>query len=149
MIARHRLRLKSLSITGQVECATSPDETAEQTIEDKISAAAMEHRSRLDFDGKTFSGPAWDRVVAEGAAAQFFLVGEEQGIAENPKLVAQLFSELSNRGYSKLAIEISPTMAWNSNAARELPSVLARRKAARHGSESDGQVRCVPYRARS
>jgi hypothetical protein len=103
LIARHRLRLKSLSITGQVECATSPDETAEQTIEDKISAAAMEHRSRLDFDGKTFSGPAWDRVVAEGAAAQFFLVGEEQGIAENPKLVAQLFSELSNRGYSKLA----------------------------------------------
>ena len=96
---------------------TFADEPAEQTIEDKISAAAIEHRSRLDFDGKTFSGPAWDHIVAEGAAAQFFLLGEEHGIAENPKLVAQLFSELSNRGYSKLAIEISPTMAWLLDAA--------------------------------
>ncbi len=72
----------------------------------------MEHRLQLDFDGNTFSGAAWDRLAEAGAAAQFFMVGEEHGIAENPKLVAQLFTELSHHGYSKLAIEISPTMAW-------------------------------------
>ena len=97
--------------------ATFADEAAEPTIEDKITNAAIEHRSRLNFDGNTFSGPAWDHILAEGAAAQFFLLGEEHGIAENPKLVAQLFSELSNRGYSTLAIEISPTMAWLLDAA--------------------------------
>ena len=88
------------------------EEAAEPTIEEKISATAFEHRLRLDFDGEDFSGPAWDRLVKEGEAAQFFLVGEEHGIAENPKLVAQLFSELLPHGYSRLAIEISPSMAW-------------------------------------
>jgi len=93
------------------------DEAAERTTEERISAAAIEYRLRLDFDGDVFSGPAWDRLVEEGAAAQFFLLGEEHGIAENPKLVAQLFSVLSGRGYSRLAIEISPTMAWLLDAA--------------------------------
>ena len=87
------------------------DEPEEPTREDRITAAAIEQRLRLDFDGEAFSGPAWNRLVAEGGGAQFFLIGEEHGIAENPKLAAQLFSELSSRGYSKLAIETSPTMA--------------------------------------
>ena len=91
---------------------TWADETAAPTTENKVSATAAEHRLQLDFNGDSFSGPAWDRLVAEGRAAQFFLIGEEHGIAENPKLSAQLFVELSNSGYSKLAIEISPTMAW-------------------------------------
>ena len=85
------------------------DESPEQSIEEKISEAASKHRLRLDFDGELFSGPAWDRLVAEGADAQFFLLGEEHGIGENPLLAAQLFSELTDHGYSKLAIEISPT----------------------------------------
>ena len=87
------------------------DEEKKQTREEKITAAAIKHRLQLDFDGNRFSGPAWNRLLAEGVAADFFLVGEEHGIAENPKLVARLFSELSSSGYSKLAIEISPTMA--------------------------------------
>lgn len=87
------------------------EEGEKPAIEEKITAAATANRTRLDFDGKTFSGPAWDRIVAEGRAAQFFLLGEEHGIAENPKLAAQLFAALSSHGYSKLAIEISPTMA--------------------------------------
>jgi hypothetical protein len=62
-------------------------ESAEPTREEKITKGAIEHRLQLGFDGNTFSGPAWDRLVTEGAAAQFFLVGEEHGIAENPKLV--------------------------------------------------------------
>ena len=87
------------------------DEATKPTREDRITAAAIEHRAILDFDGGVFSGAGWDRLVVEGAAAQFFLLGEEHGIAENPMLAAQLFSELAKHGYSKLAIEISPTMA--------------------------------------
>lgn len=92
-------------------CSAAADEPVEQTREDRISASAREHRLRLDFDEERFSGPAWDRLVSDGRAARFFLVGEEHGIAENPKLVAQLFSALSGHGYSRLAIETSPTMA--------------------------------------
>ncbi len=105
---RFALLLGVLSVTS----AISADEATEQTIEERVSVAAIAHRLRLDFDGDVFSGPAWDRIVSEGGAAQFFLLGEEHGIAENPKLASQLFSELLNRGYSKLAIEVSPTMAW-------------------------------------
>jgi len=100
-----------------VTTAAVADATEDLTKAEKISAAATENRQALNFDGKAFSGPAWDRLIAEGRVAQFFLVGEEHGIAENPKLVAQLFSELSSSGYSRLAIEISPTMASLLDAA--------------------------------
>ncbi len=77
----------------------------------RLTDAAKASRMKLDFDGKAFSGPAWDTLVAEGKAAQFFLLGEEHGIAENPKLAAQLFETLAKDGYSKLVIEVSPPMA--------------------------------------
>jgi hypothetical protein len=111
-----QVRIAALSAL-LVFTSAGADVAAEPGKEEKISSAATTSRQVLDFDGRTFSGPAWDRLVAEGKAAQFFLVGEEHGIAENPKLVAQLFSELSNHGYSKLAIEISPTMASLLDAA--------------------------------
>jgi hypothetical protein len=66
---------------------------------------------RIDFDGTRFSGPGYEWLLARGRAAHFFLLGEEHGIAENPKLAAQLFAALVPSGYSKVAIEISPPMA--------------------------------------
>lgn len=39
------------------------------------------------------------------------MIGEEHGIAENPKLAAALFAALAKSGYSKIIIEISPAMA--------------------------------------
>jgi len=97
--------------------ASAAADDVSESIESKLTAAASEHRQQLDFDGSVFSGPGWERLVNEGEAAQFFLIGEEHGIAENPKLAAQLFVELSKRGYTKLAIEISPTMASQLDAA--------------------------------
>lgn len=80
-------------------------------LSDRIGACARENRQRLEFDGARFSGPAWDFLLEEGRWAQFFCIGEEHGIAENPKLAAQLFSALAPAGYSKVCIEISPPMA--------------------------------------
>jgi hypothetical protein len=77
----------------------------------RLTEAAREHRSRLDFDGETFSGPAFDQLLAAARDAHFLLIGEEHGIAENPKLVAQLFRTLVPDGYAKLGIEVSPPMA--------------------------------------
>jgi hypothetical protein len=76
-----------------------------------LTAAAKEHRTRLEFDGDSFSGPALDQLLTRAGSAQFFLIGEEHGIAENPKLAAQLFATLVADGYEKLVIEISPPMA--------------------------------------
>lgn len=83
----------------------------------KLTEAAFENRSRLHFDGKEFSGPAWNQLLAAARESQFFMVGEEHGIAENPKLVAQLFTTLVRDGYEKLVIEISPPAARILDAA--------------------------------
>lgn len=78
---------------------------------DRIAEAAESSRLALNFDGRRFSGPAYDWLLERGSDAQAFLVGEEHGIAENPKLSAQLFTDLSHTGYRNLAIETSPPMA--------------------------------------
>lgn len=77
----------------------------------RMTEAAKANRLKLDYDGKALSGPAWDKLVAEGRAAQFFLLGEEHGIAENPKLAGQLFETLAKDGYARFVIEVSPPMA--------------------------------------
>jgi hypothetical protein len=87
---------------AQSEGLTSPD---------PLAAAAAENRSIIRPENDGFSGDGWSRLIAEGSAAQFFLIGEEHGIAENPQLAAALFSELTHAGYSRLAIEVSPFMA--------------------------------------
>ncbi|CAA9287983.1 MAG: hypothetical protein AVDCRST_MAG93-3685, partial [uncultured Chloroflexia bacterium] len=88
-----------------------PSTSAEAARATRIKEAAAANRKRLDFDGARFSGAGWDELVARGSEAQFFLLGEEHGIAENPKLAAQLFSALVPSGYSKVAVEISSAMA--------------------------------------
>lgn len=87
--------------------------------EDKVRAAARDARRKLDYSGGRFSGAAYDWLVGQGREAAFFLLGEEHGIAENPKLAAQLFRDLVPAGYAHVAVEISPPMA------REVDRVLA------------------------
>jgi hypothetical protein len=87
---------------------------------DRIAERAAQHRHRLEYDGARFSGPAFELLVREGASAHAFLLGEEHGIAENPKFAAQLFRALQPSGYDKICVEISPPMAGELDlAARE------------------------------
>ena len=97
--------LAALLVTGHANAEQ------EATLESKLQAAATENRLRLNYIDGRFSGPAWEMLLAEGRQSQFFAIGEEHGIAENPKLAAALFAELVKDGYSKLVIEISPPMA--------------------------------------
>ncbi len=78
---------------------------------ERLAEAAMANALLLNYANGIFSGPAWDKLMAEGRTAQFFLLGEEHGIAENPKLAGQLFEALAPAGYSKFVIEASPPMA--------------------------------------
>ena len=78
---------------------------------DDLTAAVQMHREPIYFDGETFSGAGYETLLEQGRKAHFFLLGEEHGIAENPLLAAQLFTDLVDVGYRRLAIEISPPMA--------------------------------------
>ncbi len=107
-----------LSIAGAAQAQSqSPPATAAAptsappTLVDRINAAALQNRQKLNFDGAHFSGPAWETLLAAGRASQFFLLGEEHGIAENPKLAAALFAALAPSGYDHVCVEISPPMA--------------------------------------
>jgi hypothetical protein len=92
--------------------------TADQTVAippssgrlDELAAAALANRMPLEFDGAKFSGAGYDWLLQRGQKAHAFLLGEEHGIAENPKLAAQLFAALAPP-YRYLAIEVSPPMA--------------------------------------
>ena len=88
---------------------TPPTSPAPQpSLADRIAERARENRRRLAFDGARFSGDGYDALQAEGRAARFFCIGEEHGIAENPKLAAQLFADLR---FERACVEISPPMA--------------------------------------
>jgi hypothetical protein len=96
---------------AQEQAAPQPD------LAERIAVRARESRHRLDYDGARFSGPAWDLLLSEGREAQFFCLGEEHGIAENPKLAAQLFGALTESGYARACVEISPPMAAELDSA--------------------------------
>ncbi|MSR10990.1 MAG: hypothetical protein EXR84_04225 [Gammaproteobacteria bacterium] len=102
---------------SQVDVPAQPAPQLEQipaapaTWVERLTETAKTTALTLNYANGVFSGPAWDKLVAEGRAAQFFLLGEEHGIAENPMLAGQLFEALAPTGYSKFIIEVSPPMA--------------------------------------
>lgn len=105
----------ALATTAQAQETTSPPPAppppAPPPLAERITARANENRLRLDYDGHRFAGPAWDLLLSEGQASRYFCIGEEHGIAENPKLAAQLFGALAPSGYNHVCVEISPPMA--------------------------------------
>ena len=63
------------------------------------------------------SGPGWDFLVREARNARFTLIGEEHGVAETAQLASALFTALRASGYSRFAIELSPPIAQDVEAA--------------------------------
>ena len=63
------------------------------------------------------SGRGWDWLVHEARDAHFTLIGEEHGVAETAQLSAALFNALRGSGYSRVAIELSPIIAQDIEAA--------------------------------
>ena len=63
------------------------------------------------------AGRGWDWLIQEARSAHFTLIGEEHGVAETAQLSAALFSALRGSGYSRVAIEVSPIIAQDIEAA--------------------------------
>src|SRR5262245_34136286 len=63
------------------------------------------------------AGRGWDWLVQEARDAFFTLIGEEHGVAETAQFSAALFNALRGSGYSRMAIELSPIIAQDIEAA--------------------------------
>ncbi|HET7460053.1 MAG TPA: hypothetical protein VFJ82_02350 [Longimicrobium sp.] len=75
---------------------------------------ANAHPMQADADGR-LSGAGAELLLAAGRDAQFFLIGEEHGVAEVPRVTAGLFRELVPAGYRHLAIETGEFLAAELN----------------------------------
>lgn len=75
---------------------------------------ANAHTMQADAGGR-LSGAGAELLVTAGRDAQFFLIGEEHGVAEVPLVAAHLFRELAPHGYRHLAIETGEFMAQELN----------------------------------
>lgn len=84
--------------------------------QDSLAAVlrANAHAMRMEPDG-TLSGPGAELLVTAGRDAQFFLVGEEHGVAEVPRVTGALFRALAPAGYRHLAIETGDGLAAELN----------------------------------
>jgi hypothetical protein len=63
------------------------------------------------------AGRGWEWLVQQARDARFTLVGEEHGVAETARFSAALFDALRGFGYSRVAIELSPIIAQDIEAA--------------------------------
>jgi erythromycin esterase-like protein len=74
------------------------------------------HPMSLDAEGR-LTGAGAELLLSAGRDAQFFLIGEEHGVAEIPAISAALFRALVGHGYRHLAIETGDALAAALNRA--------------------------------
>lgn len=63
------------------------------------------------------AGSGWNWLVQEARTARFTLIGEEHGVAETAKFSTALFKALRGSGYGRMALELSPPIAEDIEAA--------------------------------
>lgn len=95
----------------------TPTPQAPPQSQTRLLNALQRNRLPLTLDDSGPAGAGWDRLVEQARAARFTLVGEEHGVAETPRLTAALFGALRGSGYSRMAIELSPPIAYDIEAA--------------------------------
>src|SRR5262245_19051831 len=82
----------------------------------RLLEALQGNRLPLTMSGGP-AGRGWDWLVQEARNARFTLVGEEHGVAETAQFSAALFNALRGSGYSRIAVEVSPIIAQDIEAA--------------------------------
>jgi len=95
-------------LVGVTPAAQNPP--AESTG-DQLVAELSKHRLPLALENGALRGEGAEFLVREARASQFFLVGEDHGIAELPAFTSSLFKSVAPDGYKYLAIEVGPLAA--------------------------------------
>ncbi len=88
-----------------------------QAPQARLLEALQANRLPLTMSDGRPAGAGWEWLVREGRNARFTLIGEEHGVAETAQLTAALFTALRGSGYSRFAIELSPIIAQDVEAA--------------------------------
>ncbi|NIQ56565.1 MAG: hypothetical protein GWN71_25340 [Gammaproteobacteria bacterium] len=91
---------------------------------DPLREALEANRHIVTLQGGRLGGPGGELLLEAGRASQFFLIGEEHGVAEIPVLTAALFTELAGSGYRHLAIETGDGLAERLERAARDPEPL-------------------------
>lgn len=96
----------------------APGQTVATPPDTVLQRLLLEHRLGLTLANGKLSGRGAELLVAEGRRAQFFLIGEEHGVAETPVVIGALLRDLRPMGYDRFAIEVSPLQASRFNGLR-------------------------------
>lgn len=91
---------------GTSTFAAEPTPELKQKFQETITASKL---PILVKNGR-FTGAGADYLKAKAQASQFFLIGEEHGVATIADSVRQLFVDLNAVGYRHFAIEVDPYM---------------------------------------
>lgn len=102
-----RFAVVILLLLGSPESGRSEEGPSADPLDSLIAQNA--HRLQWTSDGP--SGPGWEMLVAEGRAAELFLIGESHGNRETPRLTVALAKALRPAGYSAFGIEVGPVTA--------------------------------------
>ena len=100
MITNRRMLLTgagalALAPLAQAQTPTPPAGPPTQAVmQQRLLDTAKQNLYPMSFDGSRFSGPGWDLLQKETAAAEFVLFGEEHGMNETPILAKELFLSL-------------------------------------------------------
>lgn len=95
-----------------VSLAVAPTVGAQDSLVAWLRANA--HPMSASATGQ-LSGPGAELLLRAGREAQFFLIGEEHGVAEIPVIASALYADLVPAGYRHFAIEIGDGLAAETN----------------------------------
>ena len=97
--------------------ATPQTQTPSNPALTNLLNALQRNRLPLTMNDGHPAGPGWDSIVRDASSAHFTLIGEEHGVAETAQFSAALFAALRSTGYSRMAVELSPAMTMDIEAA--------------------------------
>lgn len=102
---------RGMRAQGSAAPAQNPGGAAARFLE-----ALQSNRMPVTMTGGP-AGAGWQWLVQEARAARFTLIGEEHGVAETAQFSSALFDALRGAGYSRVALELSPPIAQDIEAA--------------------------------
>src|SRR3954470_21995036 len=116
LIASGLTLLGSVRASGQSAALLRARPQTQDGPQARLLEALQRNRLPLTMsDGP--AGRGWDWLVKEARDAHFTLIGEEHGVAETARLSSALFKALRGSGYTRMAIELSPIIAQDIEAA--------------------------------
>ena len=111
------MRYPSWSVLLLVSLASASAAQSPVTSQSRLVNALRANRLQLTMSDGRPSGPGWEFLVGEARGSRFTLIGEEHGVTETAQLAAALFTVLRGAGYSRVAVELSPIIAQDVEAA--------------------------------